>query len=466
VRRAWPILVLLVVGGCAYYNGMYNTKRLAGRARKAEREGRPFEATGLWNQVAVKAESVAIKHPSASWSDEARLLSATALAKLNQCPRAVRSLEAVAASARDPKVAEEAALMLGSCRLQEGDAEGASVAYVRLLNSRDPSRRSLARYQHGRALRLSGQFDAALAELSTSTHPHVRGERAAALAGSGQIPEALVLADSLLAERDTVAPWDSLLSLVAERDPEAAERLTDRIAGAQNMPPALRARLLVLDAQRSSESNPARSAQRLQQADSLGEGSPIQAEARLEQTRIMLTRVATLDELLQALARLDASAEDGARLDGGQAQLEFTARRVVTYADSIPAGAPFGDLRLFVAGEIARDSLNAPALAASQFKRVASDWPDSPFAPKAMLALILLDPARADSLREALLARYPDNPYVALAQGGDSPGYEVLEDSLRRFGATFRPGGRPVRAAPARRQPTQQPATPREPAPN
>ena len=47
-----------LLGGCAYYNGMYNTNRLAKSARKAERDGRTFEATSLWGQVITRADTL------------------------------------------------------------------------------------------------------------------------------------------------------------------------------------------------------------------------------------------------------------------------------------------------------------------------------------------------------------------------------------------------------------------------
>jgi hypothetical protein len=464
MRPRWSLCLLVLLGACAYYNGMYNTKRLAGRARKAEREGRSFEATSLWGQVAVKAESVVIRHPSEKWSNEARLLHGTALVKLNDCSRALRPLEGVMTTARTPELVEEAALLVGACRLREGDADGATAAYARLLDSHAADRRALARYQHGRALRLGGRFEEALAELSTSSHPRARGERAAALAGLGRLADALPLADSLLAERDSLAPWDSLLALVAEHDAEAASALTDRVATAPGLSPALRARLVLEEGRRWSEPDPARSEQRLRQADSLGRDTPVQSEARLEQGRLMVSRAASLPELRQAAFSLEDASDESGRYDAGRVQLGTTAQRVALYADSTSAGVPQGDLRLFLAGELARDSLGAARFAAAQFRRVAKEWPQSPFAPKAMLALIPLDPQAADSLRNALLTYYPENPYVAMAQGGDSPAYEILEDSLRRFAATFRPEGRrPTRPTPARRQP-QQPQTPREPA--
>ena len=43
MRRALAVLVL-GLAGCAYYNGLYNARRLDDEAHKAEREGRTGEA--------------------------------------------------------------------------------------------------------------------------------------------------------------------------------------------------------------------------------------------------------------------------------------------------------------------------------------------------------------------------------------------------------------------------------------
>ena len=67
-------LLTALLGGCVYYNGMYNANRLAHSARKAEREGRTFEANNLWGQVATKAESVVVRHPTSKYAEEAAVL--------------------------------------------------------------------------------------------------------------------------------------------------------------------------------------------------------------------------------------------------------------------------------------------------------------------------------------------------------------------------------------------------------
>src|SRR6185369_4571397 len=103
-----------------------------------------------------------------------------ALVRLKECEQAVPILDKVLASTTDLKMRDEAALLNGTFRESLGDAEGASPVYARMVDSPEPARRSLARYQHGRALRTGGEYEEALNILSSSDHPRAAGERAAA----------------------------------------------------------------------------------------------------------------------------------------------------------------------------------------------------------------------------------------------------------------------------------------------
>jgi hypothetical protein len=107
--------------------------------------------------------------------------------------------------------------------------------------------------------------------------------------------------------------------------------------------------------------------------------------------------------------------------------------RVIGAVDSLGAGAAQADLHLFLAGETARDSLAAPVLAADLFRTLAERLPDSPYAPKAILAGNALDPAWGASVLPVLEERYALNPYVALLRGDEPYGYRELEDSLQIF---------------------------------
>ncbi|MDZ4863505.1 MAG: hypothetical protein SGJ01_08680 [Gemmatimonadota bacterium] len=460
-------VALLLLAGCSYYNGMYKVDHLAGQARSAEREGRTFTATSLWGQVSVKAESALVRHPRSGWADRARLLQGTALARLRDCRGALSPLQVVM-TGPDPVLAEEATVLVGSCQITLGNPAAAATAFARLTGSRDSVRRSQALFYHGQALRMGGEYAIALAELERSSVPRARGERAAALAGLGRVAEAGAIAESLLAQRDTLVPWDSLLAGLARHDPPAAADLVESIARADSMPAGFRARLLLADARRLAQSDPAAAEARLRQVEVLGQGLPIVSEARYVG---LVARLARMDSLPQLAAEFEAVADEDAASGpffARTAMLGSIARRALLITDSSPAGSPAGDLRLFVAAELIRDSLLAPRLAARQFGRLATDWPDSPFAPKALLARIALDTVLADSLREVLATQYAGSPYLLQVQGGDPPAFRALEDSLRRFVLSFRlegprptPVGRP--RPPSRPTPSPQPATPKTP---
>ena len=88
------------LGGCVYYNGMYNANRLARAARKAEREGRPFDATSLWGQVGVKADSVLARHPHSKYADAGHLLRGHAMSRWASASAAVAPLSQAGADSR------------------------------------------------------------------------------------------------------------------------------------------------------------------------------------------------------------------------------------------------------------------------------------------------------------------------------------------------------------------------------
>jgi hypothetical protein len=116
-----------------------------------------------------------------------------------------------------------------------------------------------------------------------------------------------------------------------------------------------------------------------------------------------------------------------------------------------------GDLRLFLAAEAARDALAAPRLAETLFRQILDRWPESPYAPKAILAAQSLNPGWADTAQALLFERYWDSPYLATIRGEASPEYRQLEDSLGAFAATLAlttptaPQRRPPAATPDRR---------------
>src|ERR671920_942986 len=160
-----------LLAGCVYYNGMYNANRLAGSARKAEREGRTFEANNLWGQVATKAESVLVRHPHSKYAEEASILRGLALAKLGQCEQALGPLSRVGVANLKPERREDTWLATGRCQVTLGNIAAADAAFGQVVDSKSSARKREARLQRSRTLRALGRYEEAVALLEGSQEP-------------------------------------------------------------------------------------------------------------------------------------------------------------------------------------------------------------------------------------------------------------------------------------------------------
>ena len=457
VRLATLLAAVALLGGCVYYNGMYNTNRLAKSARKAERDGRVFEAKNLWGQVITRAESLEVRHPRSKYVDQANMLRGLALARLDQCPAAVDPLGRPSVIDRSGDLAEEAALALGNCRLELGDLALADIAFARVLDSRDPVRRRQARLHHAHILRVTGRYEEALAIIRQSSGADARSDLLLALAGAGHTEQAFALADTLLSTSDTTFVWDSLVVELGRQDPRTASALVTRLQADPRATPEIKARRLHEDAMRLAAVDSAFSLARLEEAAAVPGHTQSGGRASLQLLLRRLHGARTLEDLAplhDSLAVLGES-EGGAATEAGV--LAATMSRLRSLADSVGPGLPQGDLRLFLGAEAARDTLGAPALAAGLFRRVADDWPASPYAPKALLAVGQLDPSESEASWMRLDSLYPDSPYLALVRGQDAPGYRELEDSLAAFA-----GKQVVRTRPTYRANPRRPLEPAE----
>lgn len=449
--RALSLALLLAIGclsGCVYYNGMYNANRLARSAQKAERDGRTFEANNLWGQVATRAESVVVRHPRSKYVNQAMVLKGVALARLGQCPNAIGPLGRSSLIDQHSDLAEEAALALGRCELETGDPAAAEAALARAQASKNSRRQQEGRLQRARALRLIGRPEEALQTLAGLEGTRVDQERLLALAGAGRPDQTLALADSVLARNDSTIVWDSVLVALARTDPLAASKLVDGLRGQPKSSPATLARRLLEDGIRLASVDSARATQRLLEASRVGAGTESGERAQLHVIRLDLARVRQPAELSPVDSGLRRLARAGTGVASEARQLQFLVGRVRSQSASVQPGSPEGDLRLFLTAETARDSLGAPLLAVGLFRRIAEGWPESPYAPKALLAAQQLDSAWADTARVLLSEHYSDSPYLAFVRGEDAPAFRQLEDSLRAFAAAeparAQPGAAPV----------------------
>jgi tetratricopeptide (TPR) repeat protein len=462
----WVVVGLL--SGCVYYNGMYNANRLARSARKAEREGRTLDANNLWGQVATKAESVVVRHPRSKYADEAAVLRGLALARMGQCEQALGPLGRAAVIRGNSDLAEDALLAMGRCHVTLGNLAAGDAAFVQLLESKDSERRTEARYQHARAARQAGRYQETLSVLKGVRGPRADAERLLALAGTGRTTEALMLADSLVSREDTTKLWDSLVVTLGRQDPAGASGLVDRLRRLPNRSPEVQARWLVEDGERLAPTDTARAAARFREAVEIGAAGEAAVRASLGLVSLDLSRASQPADLPPVVEKLNRLTRKYPRTSMASGQLSATVAGVLA-ASALTPETPQGDLRLFLAAEAARDTLGAPRLANAMFHRIHEDWPWSPYAPKAILAAQQLDSTWTDSARVLLEERYQDSPYLVLIRGEATPAYRQLEDSLGAFAAKLpapaqpSPGGR--RAPPPSRRDDDEP-TRRSPSPN
>jgi tetratricopeptide (TPR) repeat protein len=470
MRYRLPISVSLGVallaaqlGGCVYYNGMYNANRLARSARKAEREGRTFEANNLWGQVATKAESVLVRHPTSKYAHQAGVLRGVALARLGQCEQAMSSLAQISMAATPSELSEDALLSAGRCQLALGNPEAAGAAFGQLLDSKNSDRRREARFQYARLLREQGRYQEALRSLDDQRDPRASTERVLALVGANRLPEALALTDSLITRHDTTIAWDSLVGVLSNQNSRAASSLVDRVGPVLKHSPPAYARVLLEDGIRLSPFDSARAARRFQQAVAIGGPSDAAGRASMALVKMKLSRLSGPEQLPPVQEELKRLAVKYPLVAQELTGLGVTIGSVHQAASPTAPDSLHGDMRLFLAAEVSRDSLNAPLLAERLFRRIIEQWPTSSYAPKAVLAVQQLNPGWLDSAWVLLEERYYDSPYLALIRGEESPRYRELEDSLGAFaaslaGSTAGPTKRRTPRAPvgpgARRRPT------------
>jgi hypothetical protein len=159
-------------------------------------------------------------------------------------------------------------------------------------------------------------------------------------------------------------------------------------------------------------------------------------------------RATTPADLVRVADTLEQFAPSGPAAAREAQLLAAAVASVRSAADSAVPGSAQGDLRLFLAAETARDSLRAPALAASLFRQVVEGWPESPYAPKAFLAGRMLDPVWESRCRGCSTRRYAASPYLAFVRGEEPAAYRELEDSLQSYALT-RSAGQARRRPPA-----------------
>lgn len=422
-------VVALAAGGCAYYNGVYNAKESAGRGDKLTQRGRVGEANAAYTTAAEKAETVLARFPKSRWRRDALYISGRSKAILGRCDEAVGRLnEFLAMPGQGASRRDRAELALATCEVRGERFADARQRLAPLLRARDPEVASQAAIWAARAAIALGENDEAERRLRSVPAGAAQWELAAASLERREYARA----ESLFVLRarrgdyreDVLA---SLRELWAARRYDGVERVVAAY-GAARTPTAGKIALDLLAADLLAASNrDSASRAYLQRAQGLAVDTTSAREVAARLCLLQLSSAAATADAEAILARAQSRAAGS--------PIYERLRDNLLLVKLLEQRTDYTGVSLFLAGEVARDSLRAALLAHDIFARVASTMPLMPIAPKALLAAATLLPDSAAAYRELVRSRYPRSPYAVLLDGADPadmPQYQTVEDGLRR----------------------------------
>ena len=400
--------------GCVYYNGVYNAKDAAQKGDAMLRRGDETGALALFDLSAARAESVLVRHPTSKWRSHALYLSGRGFAYANQCARATARLDAFLSVSGTPGLdRERARVALAACDTRANRLPAARARLDSLLESRDVEVARQARLWAARAALASGDRDAVTRYLAGLDIAALQWElvQVSLAAGEYARAESLVVSraargdfrdDATRAVRDLwgAGQWDAAERIVVGYD---LARIGDANRAAMHY--AL-GDLSLRDGRDSLARRHLFAARSLSGRDSI---MTRESEARL--AMLGMSRASRLRELDTAFARQDSAVRrtSFARRTADQLLL---VKMLEGQTDATGAA-------LYLAAEVARDSLRAPRLARTLFLQVARDVAASPLAPNALYAAGLLDPDSAAIWQAQIRNRFPNSAVAAWLRGDD-----------------------------------------------
>lgn len=415
LRRLAVVAVLAVVAnGCVYYNGIYNAKSAAETGDDRLRRGDEAGASAMFAQSAAGAETVLVRHPKSGWRSRALYLAGRGHAWSNSCALATPRLTAFLALADGSvRERESARLALAACESRANALVSARARLDSLVSSKDVETSRQARIWAARTALAAGDREAVagylagldvnslhweLARVSLEAGEYARAESLVVLrAARGDFRE-----DATRAVRDLwgAGQWDAAERVVVGYD---LARVSD--AGRAAMHYALGD--LSLSAGRDSVAR-----RHLATARALsGRDTMLAREAEARLAILGMTRASRMQDIDSVLARQDSTVRRTSFARRAEEQL-LLVRLLERNTDATGAS-------LFLAAEVARDSLRAPRLAQTLFLRVARDLVASPLAPNALYAASLLEPDSAAIWHAQIRNRFPNSAVTAWLRGDD-----------------------------------------------
>lgn len=432
-RAIWRALLWsgawLTGTGCVYYNGVYNAQSAAKAGDARLRRDQDEQAIAQFQLSAERAESVLARFPTSNWRTRALYLAGRGASLSGNCEKGTpRLLDFLSSGGTGVADRDRARVALAVCDVRLSRVAEARRRLDSLVAAPDAETARQARLWAARAALAQGDLDAVSGYLGRLE--------------AGVLPWEFINAS--LAARDYTRV-ESLLVVRARRGDfrdDAVRAVRDMagagsVAGAERVVQAYDA-IRVRDVARGAlhyalgdhwvrAGDDSLALVHLNAARELGaRDSVVARESAARLAYVALRRTTTVPEADGVLARVDSvvARTPYARRFGEQFLL---VRLLATQAD--PTGAA-----LYLAGEVARDSLRAPLLATGLFTRLAREQSASPLAPHAWYAASLLRPDSAELWRRRVLAEFGFSAVAARLRGEDPatlPDYVATPELLR-----------------------------------
>ena len=406
----------LLATGCVYYNGIYNAKEAARAGDALLRRESEFEANTQFQISAARAESVLARHPKSEWRPRALYLAGRGMAYSAQCDRAIPVLTEfllLPGGLADDR--DRAKVALASCEFRTNRIPAARTRLDSLVDVSNKETARQSRLWAARAALAAGDRDAVTGYLRDMNANALQWE----FISSSLAASEYARAESLLTAQAVNGDYRDEASRVLREiwtsgRTESAEAILRRYDGSR-VREAYRAVMHYALGELNGRAGRDTIARRhLLLATSLaGRDSITFREATIRLALLGLSTITSTREVDSVFARQDSVVRNTLYARRVQEQLLLVS---LLEKKSDPTGAS-----LFLAAEVARDSLRAPRLAQALFLRVARELNGSPLVPQAYYAAALLVPDSAPQWHARIRSDFPNSSVTAFMRG-DDPG--------------------------------------------
>lgn len=420
MKRLLPLLILLATGGCAYFNGIYNARTAQRTADRAARAGQEAAAASAYALAAATAETVLVRHGKSRWRTEALYIAGRGLAFSGQCDPAMKRLnEYLGLDGVPPPKRERATVALGRCMVSEGKHADARALLHPLTSAEDRDVAAIASLWAARASLGLGLTDDAVAYLASADAASAQWEVIRASLASAEYSRA----ESLLARRAARSDYReelvrSLTVLWRAGREETVEEIAARYSQAR-IPGRAKAQLHLAVADLMIESGRDSLAR-----ETLHAARRFSTDTSLDRQAGALLALLSLRDLAE-LADVEAVIQRAA--SETPTALVATLQRRLEMVKFLLERTDYTGASLFLAGEVARDSLRAPRFAHTLFTRLADGMGDSPLAPKAWLAAAAVMPESTAVYRGRVLERHAESAFAYVLRGEDPDHLRLYE---------------------------------------